>query len=159
MTMKELININKYFKIIEGYYNLNKLKFNPDKSKLMITCKPNLRQSVSNITHKSKDNNIEQVTKIKALGIYITLGLTNLAMVYNIISKDSFRLSMLRGIFKFCEVRTKTILMNSLVLSIMRYCCPLLINSNVNHISKLQTQLMKCIWYILHDDNHETNQH
>ena len=39
--------------------------------------------------------------------------------------------------------------MNSLVVSIFRYCCPLLINSNVNLISKLQTQLLKCTWYIL----------
>ena len=39
--------------------------------------------------------------------------------------------------------------MKSLVISIIRYCCPLLINSNINLISKLQTQLMKCTRYIL----------
>ena len=31
--------INKYFKLIEEFYNINKLKINPDKSKLMIVCK------------------------------------------------------------------------------------------------------------------------
>ena len=33
--------INKYFRLIEGYYNLNKLKINPDRSEIMIICKPN----------------------------------------------------------------------------------------------------------------------
>ena len=28
--------INKYFKLVENYYSINKLKINPDKSKLMI---------------------------------------------------------------------------------------------------------------------------
>ena len=39
--------------------------------------------------------------------------------------------------------------MNSLVISIFHYCCPLLINSNCNQISRLQTLLMKCTRYIL----------
>ena len=43
----------------------------------------------------------------------------------------------------------KTILMNSLVVSIFRYCSPLLINSNLNLTAKLQTQLMKCTQYLL----------
>ena len=61
--------INKYFKLIEGYYNLNKLKLNPDKSKIMISCKPSLRSSVDKITLKTSDYIIEQVPKIKALGV------------------------------------------------------------------------------------------
>lgn len=43
----------------------------------------------------------------------------------------------------------KTILMNSLVVSIFRYCSPFLINSNLNLTARLQTQLMKCTRYIL----------
>merc|ERR1712115_321862 len=39
--------------------------------------------------------------------------------------------------------------MNSLLVSIFRYCSPLLINSNLNLTAKLQTQLMKCTRYIL----------
>lgn len=141
--------INNYFKLLECYYNLNKLKLNPDKSKLMIVCKPQVRRDVENIKLVTSDHVIKQVTKIKALGIFITNGLSNQAMVNNIISKVNFRLSVLRGIFTFCNVRTKTILMNSLVISIFRYCCPLLINSNINLISKLQMQLLKCTRYIL----------
>ena len=94
--------INKYFKLIESYYNLNKLKINPDKSKIMITCKPNLRESVSKVKLTTNDYIIEQVTKVKALGIFITTGLTNHAMANHIISKVNYRLSILKGVFKFC---------------------------------------------------------
>merc|ERR1712240_484712 len=65
------------------------------------------------------------------------------------ISKVNYRLSILKWVFKFCDKRTKTILINSLVISIFRYCCPLLVNSNINLLTKLQTQLMKCTRYIL----------
>ena len=141
--------INKYFKLLESFYNLNKLKINPDKSKIMITCKPQLRNSINNIQLTTTDYTVQQVTKVKALGIFITSGLSNIAMTNNIISKVNYRLSILKGVFKFCDKKTKTILMNSIVISIFRYCCPLLINSNTNLIAKLQTQLMKCTRYIL----------
>ena len=115
----------------------------------MITCKPQLRNSINNIQLTTTDYTIQQVTKVKALGIFITSGLSNIAMTNNIISKVNYRLSILKGVFKFCDKKTKTILMNSIVISIFRYCCPLLINSNTNLIAKLQTQLMKCTRYIL----------
>ena len=73
-----------------------------------------------------------------------------LIYVYNnIISKVNFRLSVLKEVFKFSEKRTKLILINSLVVSVFRYCCPLLIDSIVASINKLQTLLMKCTRYIL----------
>ena len=51
---------------------------------------------------RTSEYDIEQVSKIKALGIYITYGLTNHAMVNIIISKVNSRLAVLRGIYKFC---------------------------------------------------------
>ena len=84
----------------------------------MITCKPQLRDSVMNIKLTTTDYTVEQVNKVKALGIFITSGLTNIAMTNNIISKVNYRLSILRWVFKFCDKRTKTILINSLLISI-----------------------------------------
>ena len=100
---------------------------------------------------------IEQVQKVKALGMYISSGLTNHANVSNIISKVNFRLSVLREVFKYAEYRTKIILMNSLVVSIFRYGCPLLIDSNAIIINKLQTLLMKCARQILGFKSYKMN--
>ena len=41
--------INKYFKILEYYYNTNKLLMNSDKSKFLILCKPSLCTHTNNI--------------------------------------------------------------------------------------------------------------
>ena len=35
--------INDYYRLIEQFYNINFLKINPDKTKLLVQCKPNLR--------------------------------------------------------------------------------------------------------------------
>ena len=121
----------------------------------MIACKPHHRASVSNIKLTTTDFIVEQVNKVKALGIFITSGLTNHTMTNNIIAKVNFRLSMLRGVFKFCDNRTKTILINSLVISIFQYCCPMLVNSNSSMLSKLQSQLLKCTRYILGFDSYK----
>ena len=136
--------INNYFKILETYYDVNKLLINSDKSKLMISCRPSLRSTVSNITLRASQYIIEQSTKIKVLGVYITAGLSNIATINNMISNINYRRQVLSEIFKYCNIRTKIILTNSLIISIFRYASPLLINSNNNEINKLQVLLMKC---------------
>ena len=35
---------NKYLKLIEFFYSINKLKLNPDKSRLMVVCRPSRRE-------------------------------------------------------------------------------------------------------------------
>ena len=125
------------------------LKINPDKSRLMIVCKAMYRNNNCDIVLKTTDYTIEQIHKIKALGMYITSGLSNHANINNIISKVNYRLSVMHAIYKFAEKRTKLILMNSLVISVFRYCCPLLVDCNVDMINKLLTLLMICTQYIL----------
>ena len=55
----------------------------------------------------------------------------------------------MREAFKFSDKRTKIVFLNSMVLSVFRYCCPILIDSEVKTIDKLQTLLMKCTRPIL----------
>ena len=92
--------IKNYYKLLEGYYNLNKLLINADKSKLLIICKPIYRNNVKNVVLLANQYIIQQSTKIKILGIFITSGLSNIATLNNIISKVNFRSSVLKGIFK-----------------------------------------------------------
>ena len=115
----------------------------------MIVCKPIHRENVKNIVINTEVKVIKQVQKIKALGMFFTSGLSNYANVQNIISKVNFRLTMLRGVFKFAEKKTRIILVKSLIVSIFRYCAPLLIDSNAIMINKLQTLLMKCAHAVL----------
>ena len=114
----------------------------------MISCRPSLRSTVSNITLRASQYIIEQSTKIKVLGVYITAGLSNIATINNMISKINYRRQVLSEIFKYCNILTKIILTNSLIISIFRYASPL-INSYNNEINKLQVLLIKCSHPIL----------
>ena len=103
-----------------------------------------MRHLCINIKLHTSQYIIEQSTKIKILGIFITSGFSNIATINNIISKVNYRLNTLKEIFKYSSARTKRILTNSIIISVIRQAAPILINSNNSLISKLQVVLMKC---------------
>ena len=98
---------------------------------------------------KTTNYTIEQSKKIKVLGVYITSGLSNEATVNDMISKINFRLHLIKKVIKYSNYRTAKMVMNSIVLSVFNYGSPLLINSNVRSLQKLNTLLIKCTRPIL----------
>ena len=89
--------VDNYFKLLENFYHLNKLKINPEKSQIMIVCKPTYREGVKNIVINTDIKVINQVQKLKALGMYFTSGLSSCVNVNNIVSKINFHLSLLKN--------------------------------------------------------------
>ena len=81
------IYINIYFKILEEFYNTNKLLINSDKTKLLIITKPGLRHITSTIKLQANKYLIEQSKKIKVLGIFISSKLDNIVTINSVISK------------------------------------------------------------------------
>merc|ERR1712240_481525 len=140
---------NAYFKLIESFYDINRLKLNPDKSRLMVVCRPNRRGEIRNFVLKAGYYIIEQKEKIKVLGVLFTSGLSTHANISNIISKFNYRMYTMRAAFRFSNRNSKIIFLKSMVISIIRYCSPILIDSEVKTLDKLQTQLMKCTQPIL----------
>merc|ERR1712240_551178 len=118
-NMEEIeVYSNNYFKLIESFYTINKLKLNPEKSRVMVECRSNRREETKNFVLKAGKYIIEQSKKIKVLGVYFTAGLSNHTNISNIISKVNFRLNSMREAFKFSDKRTKIIFLNSMVISI-----------------------------------------
>merc|ERR1712240_569429 len=147
---KEIENYtNSYFKLIECFYAINKLKLNPDKTRLMVVCRPNRREEVKNFVLRAGDYIIEQKDKIKVLGVFFTSGLTNHVNISNIISKVNFRMFSMKEAFNFSSKKSKIIFFKSKGLSVIRYCSPILVDSDAKLIDKLQTLLMKCTRPIL----------
>ena len=87
--------IQKYFKILEAFYNINKLRINPDKSKFMVVCKPKYRKITNNMVLVTNNYTIKQEPKIKILGTFLTSGLTNTATLNLMVSKINYRLAVL----------------------------------------------------------------
>merc|ERR1711954_89892 len=104
---------------------------------------------VKNFVLKAGDYIIEQKDKIKVLGIFFTSGLTNHVNISNIISKVNYRMYILKEAFNFSPKKSKIILFKAMVLSVIRYCSPISIDSDLKMIDKLQTLLMKCTRPIL----------
>ena len=115
----------------------------------MVVCRQNKRDEVKNFVLKAGEYIIEQRDKIKVLGIYFTSGLTNHVNISNIISKVNYRMYVMKEAFNFSTKKSKIFFFKSMVLSVIRYCSPLLIDSDVKMIDKLQTLLMKCTRPIL----------
>merc|ERR1712240_714385 len=111
--------INSYFKLIEGFYAINSLKLNPDKTRLMVVCKPNRREEIKNLVLRAGEFIIGQKDKIKVLGVFFSSGLTNHVNVSNIIAKVNFRMFSMREAFKFSNKKTKIIFFKSMVLSVI----------------------------------------
>ena len=55
----------------------------------------------------SENKVIQQVQKLKSLGMYLTSGLANYANINSIVSKVNYRLSLLKVIFKFAKKELK----------------------------------------------------
>ena len=75
IASKDPIPLNKYLndfcKLIEQLYNVNFLKINLEKKKLLIICKPNLQMLANNIKIKGNIFIIELLKSIKILGVFI----------------------------------------------------------------------------------------
>merc|ERR1711895_357441 len=140
---------NNYFKLIQNFYAINRLKLNPDKTRLMVVYRPNKRQEVQNLVLNAGEYIIEQVDKINVLGVFFTSLLSNHANISNIISKINHRMYTMREAFGFSSKKSKIIFLKAMVVSVIRYCSPILIDSEVKVLNTLQTQLMKCTRPIL----------
>ena len=80
----------------------------------------------------------------KLVQTFSKLEFNNTTTVNSIISKVNFRLTVLNEIFQHSNIRTKLMLTNSIIISVIRYAAPILICSSNKLISKLQFLLMRC---------------
>merc|ERR1711889_40981 len=115
----------------------------------MVVCRPNRREETKNLVLRAGGYIIEQTEKIKVLGVFFTSGLSTHTNIANIITKVNYRMCTMREAFGFSNRNSKIIFLKSMVISIIRYCSPVLIDSEIKILDKLQTRLMKCTRPIL----------
>merc|ERR1711873_40346 len=141
--------INDYYRLLETYYYINKLKINADKSKILIICRPGHRLLTDKIQLTASNYTIQQSDSIKILGIHYTKTFDNTKNFNTIISKVSYRLNTIKGILAMAPIKTKTIVSTSLLISIIRYGAGRMTNLTDNQISKINSFMLKISRYIL----------
>ena len=76
--------------------------------------------------------------------MYISSCLSNIHNANALVSKINHRLFTLKKVTKFADMRTSKMIANSIILSVFKYSCPLMINSDIIIINKISSLLLKC---------------
>ena len=63
--------LNDFYLLLQKFYNSNKLKINPDKTEMLVTCKQRLRTNADKITFNADGYTVNQNDHVRVLGYTI----------------------------------------------------------------------------------------
>ena len=135
--------LEKYYTILNKFYNINKLKLNNDKNKLLIINKRRLNDVFKNFTFMAGDEKVHVRNKIKILGTWIQNDIKLDSEINNLSSNLHNRLNNINKIRKFTDFRTRLNFINSFVIGKLNYMLPIY-NIAPNYLkNKLHKIVMK----------------
>ena len=108
--------LEQYYRLLEGYYNANKLKLNSDKNKLLIINKPKLDRSLQNFSFRAGKDIVKCSTKIKILGTMIEKSLKMESEIGNLCKNLHNRVHNIRVLTKYTDFKTRLNFCNSFVI-------------------------------------------
>ena len=135
--------MDKFYKLLEAVYNINKLKINKDKTELLIICKPKFRKDTKNIQMMASGHKVKQVNKAKILGYTLSNNLNHDKHISTLTANINNRLYNIRKITHNTTVKARNILTKAIVIGKMNYCLPLLCNARKAQLTDLNTLIMK----------------
>ena len=140
---------NKFYRLLEAVYNINKLKINNDKTELMIICKAKHRKSTKNIQIAASGHKVKQVNKVKILGYTMLNNLHHDKHISNIMANINHRLYNIKKLTTNTTIKTRNVLTKAIVIGKLNYCLPLLCNSRQAQLTQLNTLITKSCWTIM----------
>ena len=147
ISSKDVIILQKYlqrfYNLLHYFYICNKLCLNEDKTKLLVTSKNYLQQSSKSIDLNAGIYNIKQSKKVKILGYWLDTNLNHDSYLNKIISKINYRLLLSKKVTCFMSSRAKVLVYKSLLISILTYVMPLIIDLNSRQLNTINTMVTK----------------
>ena len=134
--------LEQYYKLISSYYNINKLKLNNDKNKLMIINKPRLNKVLKKFSFKAGNETVTKTSKIKISGSWIQDDLKMDAEVNKLSGILHNRINNIRKISKYTDFKSRLSFMNAYVLGKLNYMLPLYNNLPGYLVRKLHKIIM-----------------
>ena len=136
--------LDKFYKLLEAVYNINKLKINKDKTELLIICKPKFRKkNTKNLQMTASGHKVKQVNKAKILGYTLSNNLNHDKHISTIIANINNRQFNIRKITHNTTVKARNILTKAIVIGKINYCLPLLCNARKAQLTDLNTPITK----------------
>ena len=139
MTYKKYL-ILYYLLINKNFYDSNKLTINDDKTELLVSYTSTLRNTANNI-HFLLISLKQKKESTKILGFTISNNLHHDKYINILISRVNHRIQTFKIISMCMNNKVKIIVMNSLVISLIRYVMLLHINLNNKQIKIIMYQL------------------
>ena len=136
------IYLENYYNLLIRYYNINKLKINNDKNKLLIISPVNLYNVLKNFSFQAGKYVVKCKSKVKILGTYIQNDLKMDGEINNLASSLHNRINNVNKMKEFTDFKTRLIFMNSFVIGKLIYRLPLYNNVPQYLTNKLHKILM-----------------
>ena len=117
--------LENYYDLLMRYYNINKMKINNDKNKLLIINKPKLDNVLKNFHFFAKDEIVRAQFKIKILGTWIQNDMRMDADINKLLSILHNRINNIRKINKYTDFHSRLNFINGFVMGKMNYMIPM----------------------------------
>ena len=114
--------LDKFYKLLEAVYNINKLKINKDKTELLIVCKQKYRKDTKNIRMTASGHKVKQVSKAKILGYTLSNDLKHDKHISAMTANINNRLYNIRKIAHNSTIKARNILTKAIVIGKLCLC-------------------------------------
>ena len=134
--------LESYYKLLHNFYNINKLKINPDKTSLLLNYKPKHSQHFKNFKFYANGYEITPQKIIKILGSYIREDLKMDTQVGKLAAQLHNRIFEMKKLNKFTDFKTRLSFLNAYVIGKLNYILPIYMHANKKLKDKLHKVLM-----------------
>ena len=137
--------MEKYYKLIEAHYTINKLKINADKTAFILISKPKHHQYLRDKLFMAGNYKIIPKQSIKVLGSYIDSDLKLNTEINKLCSILHNRINQIKKIIPVTDFNTRKSFLNSHVIGKLNYMLPLYAHASSHLTNKLHNVLMKSV--------------
>ena len=141
--------LEKFYGLMQAFYNSNLLRINPGKTRLMFISKPKYKIMTKCFSFKANGYDIKPVPSLKILGSYLSHDLSNEREISQIIPLLNNRINQLEKLKDHTDFQTRLQFSNSYIIGRLIYMMPLYTNLNCNQRDRLHKVLMRTARMIL----------
>ena len=135
--------LENYYLLIHEYYNINKLKINPDKNKIIIIHQNKYNNIFKNFSFKAKNYTIHKSNCIKILGTYISSDLKLDKEIGKLTANLHSRLNNLNTISQYTDFKSRRDFTNAFIIGKLNYILPLYSIAPNYILNKIHKVLMR----------------
>jgi hypothetical protein len=140
--------LTNYYKLFHNYYNINKLKINPDKTNLIINYLPKYNNNFLNFHFFASNYKISPKNIVKILGTYLRSDLKLDSQVGKLTGELHSRIFEVRKLTKYTNFATRLKFINAFVVGKLIYCLPLYMHTTEllkQKLHKVQMSAARCV--------------